>query len=69
MTSKLLTYEDLAEILSMSPSTLKTWASRKPESLPPMIKLGKSIRFHPDTVERWIKAKDAKGQKFYGPKA
>lgn len=64
----LLTYEDLAEILQVSPLTLRSWKSRSPEQLPPSVQLGRRVRFHPDTVDRWLKAKDARGQKLFGAK-
>jgi hypothetical protein len=33
------------------------------------MKIGRSVRFHPDTVANWMKAMDAKGQKYFGDKA
>ena len=69
MSARLLTYQDLSEIMSVPVSTLKTWSVKDPESLPPRVKVGRLVRFHSDTVERWLKAKDAKGQKLYGEKA
>lgn len=65
---KLLTYSDLAEILATPVNTLKDWGCRAPENLPPKIKLGRNVRFHPETVANWIKAKDAKGQRLFGSK-
>lgn len=69
MSARLLTYQDLSDKTQIPVSTLKTWASRSPDSLPPRVKIGRMIRFHEDTVDRWLKAKDAKGQKLYGQKA
>lgn len=63
---KLLTYEDLAEMLATPVSTLKTWASRHPDRLPPRMKIGRNTRFHPATVANWMKAKDAVGQRLFG---
>jgi DNA-binding transcriptional regulator YiaG len=63
---KLLTYADLAEILNTPVNTLKDWGSRAPENLPPKMKLGRNVRFHPDTVTNWLKAKDAQGQRLFG---
>lgn len=65
---KLLTLEDLAEILQMSPHTLQSWRTRAPDLLPPSVQIGRNVRYHPDTVERWMKAKDAKGQRLFGEK-
>jgi predicted DNA-binding transcriptional regulator AlpA len=66
---KLLTYDDLAELLSLPPGTVKWWGSTAPDKLPPKMKIGRSVRFHPDTVANWMKAMDAKGQKYFGDKA
>jgi excisionase family DNA binding protein len=66
---KLLTYEDLAEVLNLPISTVRTWGSLEPDKLPPRMKLGRNVRFHPDTVENWIKAKNAQGQRLFGDKA
>jgi hypothetical protein len=33
------------------------------------MKLGRNVRFHPDTVTNWLKAKDAQGQRLFGSKA
>lgn len=65
---KLLTYEDLAEILNMPVNTLHEWNTRHPDRLPPKMKLGRNVRFHPDTVTNWLKAKDAQGQRLFGSK-
>jgi predicted DNA-binding transcriptional regulator AlpA len=63
----LLTYEDLAEVLSIPINTIKTWGSSFPDKLPPKMKIGgRNVRFHPDTVNAWLKAKDAQGQKLFG---
>jgi predicted DNA-binding transcriptional regulator AlpA len=65
---KLLTYDDLAELLGLSPGTVKVWGSTAPDKLPPRMNIGRRVRFHPDTVANWMKAKDAKGQKYFGDK-
>jgi hypothetical protein len=31
--------------------------------------IGRRVRFHPDTVANWMKAKDAQGQRYFGDKA
>ena len=49
-----LTLDDLAEITAMSKPTLYTWRTTHPEKLPRAIKIGRSLRFHPDEVHRWL---------------
>jgi DNA-binding transcriptional regulator YiaG len=66
---KLLTYEDLAEILNTPVNTIKDWSRKAPDRLPPRMKMGRNVRFHPDTVTNWLKAKDAQGQRLFGSKA
>ena len=62
----MLTYEDLAGVLSMPINTVRNWGSNTPEKLPPKMKIGsRNVRFHPDTVAAWLKAKDARGHKLF----
>lgn len=68
MIARLLTSEDLSEVLGIPVSTIRTWHLRSPDKLPPCVKLGRLTRYHPDTVQGWLKAKDAKGQRLFGGK-
>ena len=49
----LLTVEEAAEILRVRKSTLYTWAYRRQV---PSQKVGKSLRFRQQDLERWLKA-------------
>ena len=49
-----LTLDDLAEITAIPKPTLYTWRTTHPEKLPRAIKIGRSLRFHPDEVHRWL---------------
>jgi predicted DNA-binding transcriptional regulator AlpA len=63
---KMLTYSDLAKLLGLSTEALRMRISRNPEQYPPSIKLGtRTVRFEEGTVERWVKAKNAKGEKLF----
>ena len=64
----LLTYDDLAAVLQTTPLAVRKLRSRSPERLPPAVLVGRNVRFHPDTVEGWLRAKDAKGQRLFGAK-
>jgi len=66
MTTQLLTYDDLAAILQVSRRTLLNGFSKDPDRYPPRIYIGpRQIRFHPETVEKWLAAKDAKGRRLF----
>lgn len=47
----LLTIKDLAEQLSIKPSTLYAWAS---QSKIPCVHIHGLIRFRPEDIERWL---------------
>jgi excisionase family DNA binding protein len=51
--SGLLTVEDVAELLSVSPDWVRDHASRKQPRLP-VIRIGKMLRFRLHEIERWI---------------
>ncbi len=51
---KLLTLEEVAEILGISSSTAKTWASRRKF---PVVKVGRLIRISPKALQEWIERK------------
>ena len=48
---KLLTLEEVAEILGISESTAKIWASRR---MFPVVKVGRLIRISPYALQEWI---------------
>ena len=49
---RLFNYIEVAEILGLQPQTLRQWVSGKRI---PFIKLGKSVRFSPEMIEKIIK--------------
>ena len=53
----LLTAKDLARILRYSELSVYNLASTRPHSLPPAIRLGRNLRWHPQTVDSWIAQK------------
>lgn len=62
----LLTYKDLSAMLQVPEATLKDWKVRHPDKLPPYLRIGRNVRWHPETVEKWLHAKNAKGRKLFG---
>jgi predicted DNA-binding transcriptional regulator AlpA len=56
MTDKLLTPRDLAELLRLSPETIKADARRNPDKLPPRFKRPGSNRilWRKEDVEQWL---------------
>ena len=53
----LLTAKDIALILRYTESSVYNLASTRPHSLPPALRLGKSLRWHPDVVDAWLRGK------------
>ncbi|MHB1286744.1 MAG: helix-turn-helix transcriptional regulator [Leptospirales bacterium] len=53
----LLTAKDLASVLRYTESSVYNLASTRPHSLPPALRLGKSLRWHPDVVDAWLRGK------------
>lgn len=51
---KLLTEREVAEILSIEPSTLRRW--RWSQQGPRSRKIGSAVRYHPDDVQDFIHA-------------
>lgn len=49
---KLLTISEVAEILGISKSTAKTWASKRKL---PVVKIGRLIRISPQSLDEYIK--------------
>jgi hypothetical protein len=63
--SPLLTVEDLARLIHLSPATIRSNLTRRPEALPPRVPGLTMPLWHPDTYERWARgelvAKPRKG--------
>lgn len=54
---RLLTLEDVAARLGISPSTLRWWRHRGEG--PPSIRLGRHVRYPEDALEAWLAAQIA----------
>jgi excisionase family DNA binding protein len=52
--TKLLTTDEVASLLSVKPSTIRKWVHL--EQIP-VVRLGRAVRFRPDKIEEWVKAK------------
>lgn len=51
-----LTVEEFAAEYSLNPSTVRTNVTRKPDSLPKVLRIGRSVRFLHTEIERWEKS-------------
>jgi len=56
---KLLTPQEIAEVLGVQPSTIYQWTH---QGYIPHIKLGKFVRFKAKDVERWVEGKANNGR-------
>lgn len=57
MNSPLLTPQDVADLLKISPHTLASWRRQtNPHDLP-WIEVGGSVRYRREDVDRWIAAR------------
>lgn len=50
---KLLTTAEVADLLGIAPQTLVDWRCKKRHNLG-FVRIGRSIRYHPDEVQRFI---------------
>lgn len=50
--AKLLTLDQLAEMLVVSPKTIHAWRAKRLG--PPALKVGRHLRFRHEDVERWL---------------
>ncbi|ELB2136841.1 helix-turn-helix domain-containing protein [Vibrio parahaemolyticus] len=53
--SRVLTIEEFAEMYGLNAATVRTNVTRNPKSLPPVMRIGRSVRFLRSEVERWEK--------------
>jgi len=56
---KLLTPQEIAEVLGVQPSTIYQWTH---QGYIPHVKLGKFIRFRVKDVEKWVEKKAKSGR-------
>ena len=57
--NRLMTYEQMAEALSVNPGTLRNWVS---QDFVPHVKIGRLVRFDPIAVEQWLKKRIHQGR-------
>jgi predicted DNA-binding transcriptional regulator AlpA len=53
----LLTIDDLATVLGMTPGAIRTARYRNPDAMPPAVKLGNSLRWDPTDVAAFIESR------------
>ena len=51
-----LTVEEFAEEYSLNSATVRTNVTRKPDSLPKVLRIGRSVRFLRTEIEKWEKS-------------
>jgi len=56
---KLLTPQEIADILGVQPSTIYQWTH---QGYIPHVKLGKFVRFKAKDVEKWVERKEESGR-------
>lgn len=56
---KLLTVEEIAEYLSLKPSTIYQWTH---QGFIPHLKLGNRVRFKVSQIERWLESRTVNGR-------
>ena len=56
---KLLTPQEIAEVLGVQPSTIYQWTH---QGYIPYVKIGKFVRFKEKDVERWVESKTSNGR-------
>ncbi len=59
MADNLLTIEQLAQRLAVTPKALRQRLWRAPTTLPPAVRIGKLVRFSAASVDAWIAAQRA----------
>ena len=60
-TPRLLTVDDLADIIHLSPNTVRAKASRCPDALPPRVRGLTKLLWSPDVVNEWFR-KQSEGE-------
>ncbi|HCG6983261.1 TPA: helix-turn-helix domain-containing protein [Vibrio parahaemolyticus] len=48
-----LTIEEFAAAYSLNPATVRTNVTRKPDSLPKVLRIGRSVRFLLSEIKKW----------------
>jgi len=61
---KLLTVEEVAELLSVKKSTIYSWTH---SGFIPHVKLGNKLRFKESEIEKWIEKRSVRGRSQYRP--
>jgi len=56
---KLLTPQEIADILGVQPSTIYQWTH---QGYIPHVKIGKFVRFKEKDVEKWVERKEESGR-------
>lgn len=67
MAERLLTIEDLAEVLGLPVSTLRRW--RRKRTGPRGVRVGKHLRFRPGDVDAWLEKQADPQQTEHAPPA
>ena len=68
MNQSLLTREEAAEYLRVTPGTLAVWASTRRYELP-FIKCGRAVRYRKADLDRWLAGRTVPAQPAVGSEA
>ena len=53
MNKRALTINEFSAVYGLNPATVQTNVSRNPESLPKVVRIGRSVRFLLSDIEKW----------------
>ncbi|MHB1766184.1 MAG: helix-turn-helix transcriptional regulator [Gammaproteobacteria bacterium] len=54
----------LARFLGLSPGGLRNMLGRNPGALPPLVRIGRRVRWRPETVSLWLESRETAGAGF-----
>ena len=54
--TKYLTTAQAADVLSLSPKTLRNWATSAKPGSPPVHRFGAAVRYNTDDLQNWVTA-------------
>ena len=55
--SSLLSVNELADYLKLSPKSIYVFVCKKSPNIPPGFRIGTRLLWHPDVIDAWVRAK------------
>ncbi|MHB8894156.1 MAG: helix-turn-helix domain-containing protein [Candidatus Geothermincolia bacterium] len=59
--NKLMTTDEVADLLSVKPATIRKWVHLQEI---PVVRLGRSVRFDHETIAAWVREKSVANKKW-----